>query len=74
MKASQGRNQDSADNDHQANCLAEGLKNSTCTATDADCICADATLMANVNVCSLGACTVIEGLRTSWNPTPHNVG
>lgn len=47
-----------------ANCLAEGLKNSTCTATDADCICADATLMTNVKVCSLGACTVIEGLQS----------
>ncbi|KAJ5496504.1 hypothetical protein N7463_008491 [Penicillium fimorum] len=47
-----------------ANCLAEGLKNSSCTATDAECICADETLMANVEVCSLGACTVVEGLQT----------
>ncbi|KAI2730083.1 hypothetical protein CBS147332_1935 [Penicillium roqueforti] len=47
-----------------ADCLAAGLKNSTCTATDVDCICADKTLMANVEACSLGACTVIEGLES----------
>ncbi|KAJ6180880.1 hypothetical protein N7519_011341 [Penicillium mononematosum] len=47
-----------------ANCLAKSLKDSSCTATDAECICADNTLVANVEACSLRACTVIEGLQS----------
>ncbi|KAJ5402882.1 uncharacterized protein N7487_008778 [Penicillium crustosum] len=58
MEAVQYQNQDTADHDRQANYLAEGFKNATCTATDADCICANETLMANVQACSLRACTI----------------
>ncbi|CAI7600125.1 unnamed protein product [Penicillium discolor] len=53
-----------ADDDRQANYFTEGLKNSICTATDADCICTNETLMANIQACSLGSCTVIEGLQS----------
>ncbi|KAL3457329.1 hypothetical protein BJX64DRAFT_293204 [Aspergillus heterothallicus] len=45
-----------------SDCLATSLENSTCSATDADCICADQILMASVQVCVLGSCTVVEGL------------
>ncbi|KAL4739336.1 hypothetical protein BDV11DRAFT_205185 [Aspergillus similis] len=38
-----------------SDCLATSLKNSTCSATDAECICADQILMANVQTCVLGS-------------------
>ncbi|KAL3442247.1 hypothetical protein BJX65DRAFT_299172 [Aspergillus insuetus] len=45
-----------------SDCLATSLEYSICSATDADCICADQILMANVQTCVLGSCTVVEGL------------
>ncbi|KAL2015205.1 hypothetical protein VTK56DRAFT_6070 [Thermocarpiscus australiensis] len=45
-----------------SNCLAKHLPESKCGPTDTDCICADQTLMANVETCTLGACTLFEGL------------
>ncbi|KAL4971890.1 hypothetical protein BDW66DRAFT_163319 [Aspergillus desertorum] len=38
-----------------SDCLAASLENSTCSATDANCICADQVLMANVQTCVLGS-------------------
>ncbi|KAJ0417383.1 hypothetical protein BJY00DRAFT_325692 [Aspergillus carlsbadensis] len=38
-----------------SDCLATSLEDSTCSATDADCICADEALMANVQTCVLAA-------------------
>lgn len=49
----------------QTDCLTEGLEDSKCEATDFECICADETLMASVEECALGTCTVIEGLGAS---------
>ena len=50
------------DNKWQTDCLTEGLEDSKCGPTDFECICADETLMASVEECALGTCTVIEGL------------
>ncbi|KAL4760963.1 CFEM domain-containing protein [Aspergillus foveolatus] len=38
-----------------SDCLATSLESSTCSATDAECICADQVLMANVQTCVLGS-------------------
>lgn len=46
----------------QTNCLETYLPQSGCNATDAACICSDATLMGQVGNCSLAACTVLESL------------
>ncbi|KAK8080936.1 hypothetical protein PG997_008754 [Apiospora hydei] len=43
-------------------CLEAHLKESKCTATDFDCICADQQLQTNVGTCTLGNCTLVEGL------------
>ena len=48
--------------DCAAECLVTHLEDSSCSATDFDCICSDETLMGNVELCSLGTCTLIEGL------------
>ncbi|OIW34620.1 hypothetical protein CONLIGDRAFT_675588 [Coniochaeta ligniaria NRRL 30616] len=45
-----------------SNCLNTYLKDSSCNPTDAECICADQTLMGNVQTCTLQGCTVVEGL------------
>ncbi|AEO59411.1 hypothetical protein MYCTH_2030430, partial [Thermothelomyces thermophilus ATCC 42464] len=45
-----------------SDCLAKYLPESKCDPTNMDCICADKTLMANVETCSLGACNIFEGL------------
>ncbi|ROT36448.1 hypothetical protein SODALDRAFT_335548 [Sodiomyces alkalinus F11] len=45
-------------------CLATHLEVSSCGPTDFDCICADETLMENVGLCTLGACTVVEALAS----------
>ncbi|CAI7634425.1 unnamed protein product [Penicillium crustosum] len=71
MEAVQYQNQDTADHDRQADYLAEGFKNATCTATDADCICANETLMANVQACSLRACTIPQ-LKDFGRPKSRN--
>ena len=46
----------------QTDCLADGLENSECEATDFECICADEVLMGFVEDCAMKTCTVIEGL------------
>ena len=38
------------------------LPDSKCDPTDMDCVCADLPLMDNVGTCTLGACTLFEGL------------
>ncbi|KAK6853778.1 hypothetical protein PG995_010590 [Apiospora arundinis] len=43
-------------------CLETHLKQSTCSATDFGCICADQQLQANVGTCTLGSCTLVEAL------------
>lgn len=48
------------------NCLVTHLEDSSCGPTDFECICADSELMANVEVCSMGTCTVLEGLGKSF--------
>ncbi|KAL2172386.1 hypothetical protein VTG60DRAFT_6225 [Thermothelomyces hinnuleus] len=45
-----------------SDCLAKYLPESKCDPTNMDCICADKTLMANVETCALGACNIFEGL------------
>ncbi|KAH8173187.1 CFEM domain-containing protein [Sarocladium implicatum] len=45
-----------------ATCLVAGLGESTCGPTDFECICADTELMGAVETCSMGTCTVLEGL------------
>ncbi|KAJ9297282.1 hypothetical protein DTO271G3_4575 [Paecilomyces variotii] len=49
-------------------CLGTYLANSTCSATDFACICADVTLMNGVQDCVLGSCTIKESL-TAKNET-----
>ncbi|KAI1624485.1 50S ribosomal protein L36e [Exophiala viscosa] len=51
-----------------ANCLEEFLPQSGCNATDAACICADVSLMGNVQTCTLASCTIKESL-TAKNAT-----
>lgn len=46
----------------QTNCLETYLPQSGCNATDAPCICSNATLMGQVSNCSLAACTTLEAL------------
>ncbi|KAF4967937.1 hypothetical protein FSARC_4590 [Fusarium sarcochroum] len=48
--------------DCAATCLATGLKDSKCNATDAECICTDTILMNTVAACTLQSCTVVEAL------------
>ncbi|KAL2149053.1 hypothetical protein VTH82DRAFT_1739 [Thermothelomyces myriococcoides] len=43
-------------------CLEKYLPKSSCDPTDVACICADTTLMGEVETCALGACTIFEGL------------
>ncbi|KAK7996651.1 transcription initiation factor tfiid subunit 7 [Apiospora arundinis] len=43
-------------------CLETHLKQSTCSATDFGCICADQQLQANVGTCTLDSCTLVEAL------------
>ncbi|KAK7926751.1 hypothetical protein PG985_003749, partial [Apiospora marii] len=43
-------------------CLETHLKQSSCSATDFPCICADEQLQANVGTCMLGSCTLVESL------------
>ncbi|KAK8052461.1 hypothetical protein PG993_003846 [Apiospora rasikravindrae] len=43
-------------------CLEAYLQESKCTATDFACICADQHLQASVGACTLGNCTLVEGL------------
>ncbi|KAK8128794.1 hypothetical protein PG984_009902, partial [Apiospora sp. TS-2023a] len=43
-------------------CLETHLKQSSCSATDFTCICADQQLQANVGTCTLGSCTLVESL------------
>ncbi|KAK1765112.1 hypothetical protein QBC33DRAFT_545771 [Phialemonium atrogriseum] len=45
-----------------SDCLTTHLKESSCDPTDFECICADQTLMGDVEICSMGTCTVVEGL------------
>ena len=45
-----------------ADCLVAGLEDSSCGPTDFECICADTVLMGAVETCSMGTCTVLEGL------------
>ncbi|KAL2396867.1 hypothetical protein ABEF93_004033 [Exophiala dermatitidis] len=49
-------------------CLAKFLPDSSCDATDFACICADKSLMDNVQTCSMGSCSVKDGL-TARNAT-----
>ncbi|KAJ9355727.1 hypothetical protein DTO280E4_6405 [Paecilomyces variotii] len=49
-------------------CLGSYLANSTCSATDFACICADVTLMNGVQDCVLGSCTIKQSL-TAKNET-----
>ncbi|KAI3401674.1 hypothetical protein diail_9338 [Diaporthe ilicicola] len=51
-----------------SNCLETFIPHSACNATDTACICSDATLMGQVQNCSLAACTVPESL-TALNAT-----
>ena len=50
--------------------MTEGLKDSECKPTDFECVCADTALMAAVETCSMGTCTVVEGLGVSNPPYP----
>ncbi|KAK8060685.1 hypothetical protein PG996_010615 [Apiospora saccharicola] len=43
-------------------CLETHLKQSSCLATDFACICADQQLQADVGICTLGSCTLVESL------------
>ncbi|PMD17184.1 hypothetical protein NA56DRAFT_632302 [Hyaloscypha hepaticicola] len=45
-------------------CLDSALQNSTCSATDQACICADAALNAKVSICVQSSCNVKEQLTT----------
>ncbi|KAI1338419.1 hypothetical protein F5Y15DRAFT_417064 [Xylariaceae sp. FL0016] len=51
-----------------ANCFTIEVEQSSCNSTDYACICADETLMTNIETCVLGSCTVIEAL-TARNAT-----
>lgn len=51
--------------DCAAECLVTNLEGSDCGPTDFECICADIELMANVQTCAMGTCTVLEGLGKS---------
>jgi hypothetical protein len=46
----------------QIACLGSALQNSTCSATDQACICADAALNAKVSICVQSSCNVKEQL------------
>ncbi|KAL4875022.1 hypothetical protein BJY04DRAFT_224411 [Aspergillus karnatakaensis] len=45
-----------------SDCLSASLETSSCSPTDAECICTDQALMGSIQLCVLGSCTVIEGL------------
>lgn len=45
-------------------CIASAVLNSTCTATDVPCICADSALQGQARQCILASCTVREQLTT----------
>ena len=46
----------------QVACLSSALQNSTCSATDQACICADAALNAKVSICVQSSCNVKDQL------------
>lgn len=52
----------------QTKCLGTYLANSTCSATDFACICADVTLMNGVQDCVLGSCTIKQSLSKWADP------
>lgn len=54
----------------QTDCLEKYLPKSSCDPTDVACICADTTLMGEVETCALGACTIFEGLGELLPNTP----
>ena len=57
--------------DCASQCLLTHLEESSCGATDFDCICADEVLMGNVELCAMGTCTVLEGLGMWKSSAPE---
>ncbi|CZR68873.1 related to integral membrane protein PTH11 [Phialocephala subalpina] len=55
-------------------CLANAVVNSTCSPTDQQCICTDAPLNAQVNVCVQSTCTIKESLKATLNVTSTACG
>ncbi|KAH9204947.1 hypothetical protein DL95DRAFT_255244, partial [Leptodontidium sp. 2 PMI_412] len=45
-------------------CLGSALRNSTCSATDKACVCADAVLNTQVSICVQSSCSIKEQLTT----------